>query len=102
MIRRLLNGFVQAVIRKHWVAMIASLLLIALIVRTRWGFIALVIPALVGLQIEALLNRKARLRAERVARGCCVACGYNLRGNESMICPECGEPCEKLGRMQGR
>ncbi len=24
----------------------------------------------------------------------CIACGYCLRGNESGICPECGEPVD--------
>ncbi len=28
--------------------------------------------------------------------GCCQACGYNLTGNTSGICPECGTPCKPL------
>jgi Na+/melibiose symporter-like transporter len=27
---------------------------------------------------------------------CCTSCGYDLTGNESGICPECGEPVECL------
>jgi len=29
-----------------------------------------------------------------VEPGCCQRCGYNLTGNTSGICPECGEPCD--------
>jgi hypothetical protein len=29
-------------------------------------------------------------RAERGRRGLCVWCGYDLTGNESGVCPECG------------
>lgn len=32
-------------------------------------------------------------RRRRRAGGRCVACGYNLTGNVSGICPECGTPC---------
>jgi len=28
----------------------------------------------------------------RIERGCCAACGYNLTGNTSGSCPECGAP----------
>jgi hypothetical protein len=28
--------------------------------------------------------------ARRVKRGCCAECGYNLTGNVSGVCPECG------------
>lgn len=31
------------------------------------------------------LNRRRRMRA-----GQCIKCGYNLEGNESGVCPECG------------
>lgn len=27
-------------------------------------------------------------------RGCCPGCGYNLTGNVSGICPECGKAIE--------
>jgi hypothetical protein len=29
-------------------------------------------------------------RDERIRRGLCLGCGYNLRGNTSEVCPECG------------
>lgn len=36
------------------------------------------------------LDRKARNR--RIFRGCCEVCSYNLKGNTSGVCPECGAP----------
>ncbi|MHC4066865.1 MAG: hypothetical protein ACYSUI_20505 [Planctomycetota bacterium] len=30
-------------------------------------------------------------RDRRPPKGCCQGCGYNLRGNVSGVCPECGE-----------
>ena len=40
---------------------------------------------------------RAELPAERRRRGLCVACGYDLRGNVSGACPECGTPHEAAG-----
>lgn len=42
--------------------------------------------------IAASITAAARLPVvwDRPRRGACVACGYNLRGNESGRCPECG------------
>ncbi len=33
-------------------------------------------------------------RDRRPREGHCLHCGHNLTGNESGICPECGEPCK--------
>jgi hypothetical protein len=33
---------------------------------------------------------QSRIRARRRARGHCAVCGYDLTGNESGVCPECG------------
>jgi len=30
-------------------------------------------------------------RWRRRRKGCCLSCGYDLTGNESGVCPECGE-----------
>ena len=35
------------------------------------------------------------LRRRRKKRGLCLKCGYNLDGNESGVCPECGTEVEK-------
>lgn len=37
------------------------------------------------------LPRRGELRWERAAEAC-VRCGYDLRGNVSGTCPECGMP----------
>lgn len=59
---------------------IAKLLLLALI---------LAFSAMAGF---ALFHEgwQARSRRERAAAGRCVRCGYELRGNTSETCPECG------------
>ncbi len=53
----------------------------------RGVFVPLWIPAavLVPLTVVAWLKRVACAPA-----GCCAQCGYNLTGNVSGICPECG------------
>jgi uncharacterized paraquat-inducible protein A len=37
-----------------------------------------------------LLIRPTELQDERRAKGLCVRCGYDIRGNTSGVCPECG------------
>ena len=37
-------------------------------------------------------RREVRPRLLRTRRGLCVHCGYDLRGNISGVCPECGKP----------
>ena len=36
--------------------------------------------------------RRRLVRYQRWLRGQCTNCGYNLAGNVSGICPECGNP----------
>lgn len=40
----------------------------------------------------SLIMRGPCLRYVRRRRGRCLNCGYNLTGNESGVCPECGKP----------
>jgi len=35
--------------------------------------------------------RHTDIKGRRSARGLCIHCGYNLTGNVSGVCPECGE-----------
>ena len=49
----------------------------------------LVLPAM-----WMLLGIHARDKARRA--GCCHACGYNLTGNVSGVCPECGKAIKSL------
>lgn len=39
------------------------------------------------------------IRRVRYRRGCCLACGYNLAGNISGICPECGMKTQPLSKV---
>ena len=34
-------------------------------------------------------------QADRLQKGLCIKCGYNLTGNTSGVCPECGTPVVK-------
>jgi|GEM_PF-6121638 len=45
-------------------------------------------------RIAERLSQRAKDR--RIKRGFCAACGYDLRGNISGICPECGEAVEGI------
>lgn len=43
-----------------------------------------------ALAIAIFLSDRLRRRRRR-RQGCCLNCGYNLTGNVSGVCPECGE-----------
>ncbi len=51
----------------------------------------LVIPLAAIYPIIAFIRAPYRRRALRRRKGLCVNCGYDLTGNVSGICPECGE-----------
>lgn len=51
----------------------------------------MLVPILAAPPIWALLRGPFR-RSRRRARGQCVHCGYNLTGNVTGVCSECGEP----------
>ena len=40
----------------------------------------------------AFIRRPHRRRKRRRTLGLCIECGYDLTGNESGVCPECGKP----------
>lgn len=61
------SGFVRGVAVPHWLLVVAC---------WSWPFISLT---------RSLLQRRRRAR-----RGFCLKCGYNLTGNTSGRCPECG------------
>ena len=52
---------------------------------------------LVGTPAVLLLpgHVKDRRRMRRARAGCCLTCGYDLTGNESGVCPECGVKIEQ-------
>ena len=52
------------------------------------------LAAVVGFPTALLISFDRR---RRIPPGHCQTCGYNLTGNLSGICPECGEPCDTDG-----
>jgi hypothetical protein len=50
------------------------------------------IPLVVGGGLAVLLVLHARVWRRGGAVGVCLKCGYNLTGNVSGVCPECGKP----------
>ena len=57
---------------------------------------AVVLPHLLVVTLLAAISagsiHKRRRRASAVRRGKCLACAYDLTGNTSGTCPECGSP----------
>ena len=53
-------------------------------------FLAVAVPLLIAW--FTVIQRRNLLRAKRLAEGRCLGCGYDLTGNLSGVCPECGEP----------
>lgn len=49
------------------------------------------LPTLLILMVSALLWRAGRSPEPALS---CRSCGYNLTGNVSGVCPECGAPCK--------
>ena len=67
----------------------------------RGGFAMLVIPLWIPFVTFAAFPTIAFVRApsrryRRRKRGLCIGCGYNLTGNESGVCPECGTQCSVM------
>jgi hypothetical protein len=63
---------------------------------TKWLYVPLWMPFLVIAVPTALLWRQRRF-----ARGHCQHCGYDLTGNVSGRCPECGATCSVADRRVG-
>lgn len=54
---------------------------------------SLIIPLFIPLLIFTLIPLIPIVRSTRQRRkNCCDKCGYNLTGNQSGVCPECGRP----------
>ena len=52
--------------------------------------LALLIPLIPAMFAWHRWDRPNELRRERLAKGQCPHCGYDLTGNVSGVCPECG------------
>ncbi len=61
----------------------------------RSGRIILRLPLGVLLVFFAVPTIVLARRPRQFGPGCCKRCAYDLTGNESGVCPECGTPCEK-------
>ena len=56
-----------------------------------WLFLPALVSVVVGGCYVGYRGEYPRdLRRERAAKGQCLACSYDLRGNVSGVCPECG------------
>jgi hypothetical protein len=71
-----------------------------------WSFLELRAPLPIGLLVAALLSIAAMLppvRSNSSATPRCQDCGYDLTGNVSGVCPECGQPTPrgKIERWRG-
>ncbi|HZN65870.1 MAG TPA: hypothetical protein VFB66_11300 [Tepidisphaeraceae bacterium] len=65
------------------------------VVRSIVGEVAgFAVVALVILAFWYVGDRPELVRQYRRAHGQCERCGYDLRGNETRVCPECGTPFE--------
>ena len=56
----------------------------SLVFFTYWGLLTL----LAILTFKSTVERRRRMR--RLQEGLCINCGYDLTGNVSGVCPECG------------
>jgi len=60
-----------------------------------FGLFPILVPLLGGLSTHFLLRNRMRKGLRRYLRDegviLCIPCGYDLAGNESGVCPECGE-----------
>jgi hypothetical protein len=67
----------------------ALLLALAVLTLIDWRILPAVIIGIVAFSVfgQDVFERRTRRRRDR---GLCLACGYNLTGNVSGICPECG------------
>jgi hypothetical protein len=46
--------------------------------------------AMTAAVLPGMWFRRRLQRTRRLSAGCCSACGYDLTGNTSGVCPECG------------
>lgn len=76
-----------------WVAMAAGwdLLVVRSMPDTRHWSVWVSLGLLLVLSIVSLRAARKLARFLVLRSGCCV-CGYNLTGNVSGVCPECGTP----------
>ncbi|OWY71580.1 hypothetical protein B7486_07795 [cyanobacterium TDX16] len=82
-----------------WVITLYAFVLTGLSSYSRWNsplWTGLASFTAVWIPLAALMISRTRKLATRNTNGC-ESCGYNLTGNISGWCPECGAPCKILG-----
>lgn len=87
------SGFLRgAPLTKHASMPEAAPVILAKRLRPHWAaYIGIVIASISVAAITLyVLQKRARRSAGRVIDSLCSTCGYNLTGNRSMVCPECG------------
>jgi hypothetical protein len=55
-----------------------------------WGRMAGLLAIAASILAWYRMDRPREIRAERLEKGQCLRCGYDLTGNVSGVCPECG------------
>jgi hypothetical protein len=63
-----------------------------------WSVNFVAVPLYWPALLFATAARLCSWRSARPAPGCCRRCGYDLRGNVSGVCPECGQAVERTGQ----
>ena len=66
-------------------------LLVVVLIRSGYGLAAASLAFAARFFIRAIKDR-TDTRGYRLRHGLCLACGYDLTGNVSGTCPECGSP----------
>lgn len=61
--------------------------------------IAIVFPAWVPLTLSLVLPVVWGVRRRKAMKGACRACGYDLTGNTSGVCPECATPVAGIAQV---
>ncbi|MCH9033232.1 MAG: hypothetical protein IID42_01850 [Planctomycetes bacterium] len=84
----------HAILGGHWLPSESNLVWFPCVIRNS-GTVSLVFPFwLVFIAVSAYptiaFARRPLRRRYRRRRGLCIRCGYNLEGNVSGVCPECG------------
>lgn len=74
----------------YWFLVVAFILIWGNPLLSIWGAVTVyIVPLLASLLVGYIVWKRGEAAARR-AQGLCVRCGYNLTGNVSGICPECG------------
>lgn len=67
---------------------------------SEWTLGAWPFPLWLAILIWTLLTIYSLVKSPPPQAGMCRTCGYNLTGNSSGICPECGQPVDNGLRKQ--